>query len=119
MNLWTTNPNSRKGELGKKSVFLSAIMLAAIALLVLSSVRPVSSREQASEANQILLIVRPLVVKNHSKVQNEELNLNVTAINATSLHGFKLNLSYAAALVNCTDVQEGDLLSAAGNTTML
>ena len=119
MNLWTTNPNSRKGELGKKSVFLSAIMLAAIALLVLSSVRPVSSREQASEANQILLIVRPLVVMNHSKVQNEELNLNVTAINATSLHGFKLNLSYAAALVNCTDVQEGDLLSAAGNTTML
>ena len=119
MNLWTTNPSSRKGELGKKSVFLSAIMLAAIALLVLSSVRPVSSREQASEANQILLIVRPLVVMNHSKVQNEELNLNITAINATSLHGFKLNLSYAAALVNCTDVQEGDLLSAAGNTTML
>ncbi len=119
MNLWTTNPKSRKGELGKKGVFLSAILLVVIVLLVLSSVRPVSSREQASEANQILLIVRPLVVMNHSKVQNEELNLNVTAINATSLHGFKLNLSYDAALVNCTDVRAGDLLETARNTTML
>ena len=112
------NPKSMKGKLGKKGGFLSAILLVAIVLLVLSSVRPVISREQVSEANQILLIVRPLVAMNHSKVQNEALNLNITAINATSLHEFKLNLSYDTAIVNCTDVQEGDLLEAAGNTTM-
>jgi hypothetical protein len=119
MNLLSINPKSRKGKLGKKGGFLSAILLAAIVLLVLSSVRPVSSREQASEANQIFLIVRPLVAMNHSKVQNEALNLNITVINATSLHEFKLNLSYDATMVNCTDAQEGDLLEAAGNTTML
>jgi hypothetical protein len=119
MNLLPINPKGRKVKLGRKSGFLSALLLAAIVLLVLSSIRPVSSREQASEANQILLIVRPLVVMNHSKVQNEALNLNVTVINATSLHGFKLNLSYDAAMVNCTDVHEGDLLEAVGNTTML
>ena len=112
------NPKSMKGKLGKKGGFLSAILLVAIVLLVLSSVRPVISREQVSEANPILLIVRPLVAMNHSKVQNEALNLNITAINATSLHEFKLNLSYDTAIVNCTNVQEGDLLEAAGNTTM-
>jgi hypothetical protein len=118
MNLLSMNPKSMKGKLGKKSGFLSAILLVAIVLLILSSVRPVISREQVSEANQILLIVRPLVAMNHSKVQNEALNLNITAINATSLHEFKLNLSYDTAVVNCTNVQEGDLLEAAGNTTM-
>ena len=70
MNLWTTNRKSRKGELDEKGVFLSAIMLAVVMLLVLSSVRSVSSREQTSETDQILLIVRPLVMMNHSKVQN-------------------------------------------------
>lgn len=119
MNLLSMNPKGRKVKLGKNCSLLSALLLAAIMFFVLSSVRPVSSREQASEANQIFLIVRPLVVMNHSKVQNETLNLNITVINATSLHGFKLNLRYDAALVNCTDVQEGNLLEDARNITML
>lgn len=119
MNLLSLSHNGIKARLGKKSGFLSAILLAAIMLLVLASVGPVSSREQANEANEILLIVRPLVAMNHSKVQNETLNLNVTAVNATSLHGFVLKLSYNAAMVNCTDIHEGGLLEAAGNTTML
>ena len=112
------NSKGRKVKLGNKGGFLSAILLAAIVFLVLSFVGPVSSREQVSENHQISLIVRPLIVMNHSKVQNETLNLNITVINATSLHGFKLNLSYDTVLVSCTDVHEGDLFEAAGNITM-
>lgn len=119
MNPFSMNQKSKEVKLCNKHGFLSAILLAALVLSVLSSVDSVSSREQVNKAYQIPLIVRPLVVMNHSKVQNETLDLNITTINATSLHGFKLNLSYDAALVNCTDVQEGDLLEDAGNTTML
>jgi hypothetical protein len=110
------NLKNGKGTRGGKSLVLPTVMLAAVVLLVFLSIRQVSSLDQTSEANETVLVVKPLVIMNHSKVPNEQLSLNVTAINAALLHGFKLKLSYNAGLVNCTDVQEGDLLSDAGST---
>ena len=111
------NLKNSKGPCDGKSVLLSVVMLAAVVLLILSSIKPVSSLDQNNEASETVLVVRPFMIMNHSKVPNEELNLNITAINTVSLHGFELKLSYNAALVNCTSVQEGDLLGDFGNTT--
>ena len=115
MGLRIISLKNGKGACIRKYLILSAVVLAAVVLVFLS-IRPVLSVDQTSEANETVLVVRPLVIMNHSKVQNESLSLNITAINATSLHAFKLNLSYNAGLVNCTDVQEGDMFSTAGIT---
>jgi hypothetical protein len=111
------NLKNSKGTYGRKSVLLSVVMLAAVVFLILSFVKPVSSLDQNNEASETVLVVRPFMIMNHSKVPNEELNLNITAINTVSLHGFELKLSYNAALVGCAAVQEGDLLGDFGNTT--
>jgi len=111
------NLKNSKGTYGRKSVLLSVVILAAVVFLILSFVKPVSSLDQNNEASETVLVVRPFMIMNHSKVPNEELNLNITAINTVSLHGFELKLSYNAALVSCAAVQEGDLLGDFGNTT--
>ena len=111
------NLKNSKGTYGRKSVLLSVVILAAVVFLILSFVKPVSSLDQNNEASETVLVVRPFMIMNHSKVPNEELNLNITAINTVSLHGFELKLSYNAALVACAAVQEGDLLGDFGNTT--
>ena len=111
------NLKNSKGTYGRKRVLLSVVMLAAVVFLILSFVKPVSSLDQNNEASETVLVVRPFMIMNHSKVPNEELNLNITAINTVSLHGFELKLSYNAALVSCAAVQEGDLLGDFGNTT--
>jgi hypothetical protein len=116
MGLRIVNLKNSKGTRDGKSVLLSVVMLAAVVLLILSSIKPVSSLDQNNEASETVLVVRPFMIMNHSKVPNEELNLNITAINTVSLHGFEMKLSYNAALVNCAAVQEGDLLGDFGLT---
>lgn len=102
-----------------RSTILVAIMLMAIVFLVFPFIKPVYSLDDQSAVSEITLAVRPLVTMNYSSVPGENLHLNVTAYNVTSLHGFNMTLGYDATLVQCTEVVEGDLLSSTGNTTTM
>jgi hypothetical protein len=70
---------------------------------------------------EITLSVRPIAVIDYSLGPGSEFDVNVTlnmtASNATGLHGFSLELAYDANLVECKTIREGGLLRNFGNTS--
>jgi len=75
----------------------------------------ISPREELEE---IALSVSPSAIMNPSLIPGETFEVNITAAEAAYLHGFSLGLAYNATIIECTDVQEGDLLQGFGTTTM-
>ena len=118
MSFFTRNVGFSAARINRSTILL-AIMLMAIVFLVFPFIKPAYSLDDRSPASEITLAVRPLVTMNYSSVTGENLHLNVTAYNATSLHGFNMTLGYDATLVQCTEVAEGDLLNSTGNTTTM
>lgn len=88
-------------------------------LLLFSNVGLVRSETAVNESEEIVLRVTPSVILDHLKADGEEFAVNITAYRVQSLHGFVLRLSYDANLIECTNVQEGMLLSAFGATDMV
>jgi len=96
----------------EKLAVFAIILLTTAVFLVVSAVKPAfSTVETDAETNQILLIVRPLVIMNYSAVSGEtfDVNVNITALGTISLRGFTMRLSYDPTLIQCTTVGEGDL----------
>jgi hypothetical protein len=67
---------------------------------------------------QISLKVKPSSILNPSLIPCTTFNVNVTVVNALYLHGFRLKLGYNQTVIECTEVEEGDLLAGFGATTM-
>jgi hypothetical protein len=67
---------------------------------------------------EITLKVTPPAIFNPALVPCTTFDINVTIINALYLHSFSLKLSYNGTTIECTSVQEGDLLKKFGATTM-
>jgi hypothetical protein len=97
---------------------LSIIAVVAIVLIVFSTVRPARSTD-GTNAAEIILRVRPSIIMNYSLVSNQQFGVNITALKVVNLHGFNMKLSYDATLINCSGVQQGDLLQRFGATTIL
>jgi hypothetical protein len=84
----------------------------------MSIVRVAYSAEKTDlTAEEITLALKPLTIVDYSLGPSEEFNVSVTALNVSSLHGFQLGLGYDPAVIECSAVQEGDLLRTYGNTT--
>jgi hypothetical protein len=103
----------------KKVVVFVITCLVCLVFLVVSVGKPaLGAIETDAETNEITLIVRPLVIMNYSAVPGEEFDVNMTAVGATDLHGFRMRLGYDSTLVECIRVEEGDLFQGFGITTM-
>jgi len=101
----------------EKQRILGVIIVAVISLFILSSVKAVNLASETKDVPRIF--VEPLAVINHSLSANERFNVNVTAYNATKLHGFRVELTFDANVLECAAVQEGTMLRASGATTMV
>jgi hypothetical protein len=111
----------------KKMIKLSSrtfwiIILVMFMLFFVSTVTLAHSVEATDpKTEEITLSVRPIAVIDYSLGPGSEFDVNVTlnmtASNATGLHGFALELAYDANLVECETVREGDLLRNYGNTS--
>jgi hypothetical protein len=80
------------------------ILLLTVVFLAVSAVRPAfAANESGNGTNEIVLVVRPLVIMNYSAVpgQRFDVSINVTALGALNLHGFTMRLGYDPTLVNC------------------
>ena len=67
---------------------------------------------------EITLKIAPPAIFDPTKVPCESFNINITIINAVYLHGFSLKLQFNSTTLECTTVQEGDLLRKFGPTLM-
>jgi hypothetical protein len=67
---------------------------------------------------EITVKVTPPSVANPSLVPCNSFGVNITALDTAFLHGFTLQLSYNASVIECTLVEEGDLLQSFGATSM-
>jgi hypothetical protein len=67
---------------------------------------------------EITVQVTPSTITDPSLVPSQTFNVNITAAHTSYLHGFSLKLGYNATVIECTDLQEGDLLKSFGTTTM-
>jgi len=99
-------------------IFILVILL----LFFVSTVTFVHSASATDlKAEEIVLRVRPIAVIDYSLGPGTKFDVNVTlnmtSINATGLHGFTLELTYDAGLLECQAVREGDLLQTFGNTS--
>ena len=104
----------------EKLAVFAIILLATAVFLVVSAVKPAfATVETDAETNQIELVVRPLVIMNYSAVSGEtfDVNINITAVGAISLHGFTMRLSYDPSLIQCTTVGEGDVFQGSITTS--
>lgn len=102
----------------KVLVILAVVVLAGIVLLVSSAIKSAYSTDETGGVNEIVLRVVPAAIMNRSKVPGERFYVNVTALKVASLHGFRMRLGYDTPVIECIDVQEGNLLRTFGNTTM-
>jgi hypothetical protein len=105
----------------KRFAVFAIILLTAAAFLMVSVVKPAfSASETDAQANEIVLVVRPLVIMNYSAVSGEkfDLNINITIIGAIGIHGFITRLSYDPNLIMCTTAEVGDFFQGF-NTTLL
>lgn len=101
----------------KTVAIIAIIVLTGIVLLFSSTIKSAYSTDETGGTNEIVLGVVPSAVMNHSKIPGEKFYVNVTALKVASLHGFRMRLSFDAAVIECVDVQEGTLLRTFGNTT--
>ena len=95
-----------------KFAFLAIVLVLAAVFLAVSGVRPAfAASDNGAGTNQIQLVVRPLVVLNYPAVigQTFDVSINVTALGTINLQSFNISLSYNPAILNCIDVNEGDL----------
>jgi hypothetical protein len=105
----------------KKLGVLGIVLLMTAVFLAVSAVKPAfATAETNAETNEIVLVVRPLVIMNYSAVPGErfDVDVNVTMFGAVNLHGLRMRLSYDPTLIQCTAVEEGDLFQGFGDTTM-
>lgn len=96
----------------KKLAVLSAIVVFLSLFMVALVAKPAFAADQnTSRTTVVQLVVRPLTIFNYSAVPGEsfEVSINVTALGTINLQGFNISLSYNPAILNCTDVSEGDL----------
>lgn len=100
----------------KSPLFLIASL--ALTLMALSFAEVGCSIREAADSNPIVLRVVPFAIINHSIGQESTFSVNVSARNASSLHGFVVRLRFDAGLIECTSVDEGELLKASGTTAM-
>jgi hypothetical protein len=106
----------RRMPKNKRQKTLGLVVFAIASLFILSSARAVSS---ASETEGVAKIaVKPIALINYSLGANEQFSVNVTAFDVTSLHDFRLRLTFDVNVIECVTVQEGMLLRANGSTTM-
>lgn len=104
----------------RKVAVLAVIALAAIMLFAVTAVGLVHSTDQTSiKDNEIRVAVIPWAVIDYSMGPAQKFDVNITALKVAYLHGFNVNLTYDATLIECTSVQEGDLLQTGGTTTPL
>ncbi|NWG10793.1 hypothetical protein HXY33_03455 [Candidatus Bathyarchaeota archaeon] len=68
---------------------------------------------------EITVKVTPPSIANPSLVPSTEFHVNITALDASYLHGFTLQLSYNASVIECTLAEEGDLLQSFGTTMFM
>lgn len=102
----------------KRLAALAVILLMSAVFFVISAVKPtLAAVETDAEANKIALIVRPMLIMNYSLIPNEKFYVNITAVGATSLHGFRMRLGYDSTLIECTTVEEGDMFQGFGAIT--
>ncbi|OGD48495.1 hypothetical protein A3K79_02535 [Candidatus Bathyarchaeota archaeon RBG_13_46_16b] len=75
----------------------------------------ISPRPPVEEAK---VEVTPPAVMDPSLVPSSTFDINITATKTSWLHGFILSLSYNATVIECIDLQEGNLLQSFGPTTI-
>ena len=63
-----------------------------------------SAEKTDLKAEEITLALKPLTIVDYSLGPSEEFNVNVTALNVSSLHGFQLGLGYDSAVIECSGV---------------
>jgi hypothetical protein len=95
----------------KLAIFTLVFVMVALFFAVLAAKPSFAADETSAETNEIAVIVRPLVIINISAVPGENftVTVNVTVLGTMDLHGFTMKLSYDPALVQCTNVSNGDL----------
>jgi hypothetical protein len=108
----------RKVAENRTAIFALVVLLATVVLFVAFPVSANASNEAGGEVKEVILRVRPALIMNYSLGPSKRFDVNLTAVNATNLHGFTMRLSYDATLIHCTNVERGDLLEASGTTTM-
>jgi hypothetical protein len=67
---------------------------------------------------EITIKVVPPTIFNPSLIPCTSFNISVAIENSLYLHGFSLKLGYNGSVIECTAVEEGDLLKGFGTTTM-
>jgi hypothetical protein len=67
---------------------------------------------------EITVKVTPPSISNPSLVPSTSFHVNITALDTSYLHGFTLKLSYNASTIECTLVEEGELLQSFGATSI-
>jgi hypothetical protein len=103
----------------RKIAVLAIIVTLAALLLFFSVAKSANAETGTNNAGGITLTVTPSVVLNFSAGQGQNFAVKIGALNADSFHGFMMRLNYNAGLIECTSVQEGELLPGHGNTTVL
>lgn len=104
----------------ERSRTLCIIALVLLVLFFTSTVRMAYSAEATDlKTGELALGLRPLAIIDYSLGPGGEFDVNVTALNVTGLHGFRLTLTYDPGLIECKSVQEGDLLGTDLNTTIV
>jgi hypothetical protein len=103
-------------KLGKSRVFWIITLVMAL-LFVMSTVKVAYSAEETGLNEKTTLALTPLTTIDYSLGPSREFDVNVTALNATGLHGFRIVLGYDPRLIVCATVQEGDLLQTSGSKT--
>jgi len=102
----------------KEKWTLWIIALFVFMLFAMVTVRAVYSADNTSQRTEITIGLRPSNIVDYSLGPGEDFNVTVVALNVSSLHKFQLTLRFDAAVINCSSIQEGDLLKTNGTTTV-
>jgi len=70
-------------------------------------------------AEVIQLAVTPPAILNPSLTPCETFTINITAKKVKYLHGYNLKISYNATIIECININEGELLPSFGSTNFL
>jgi hypothetical protein len=102
----------------KRLAFVAMMVLLAAVFLTVSLLKPAfASSGSSTGTNQVQVFAQPLVILNYSAVSGQmfDVNINVTATGALSLHGFTMNLSYHSTVIGCTNATFGDIFTGRGS----
>jgi len=90
----------------------------AFALFLFLTIDHVPQANASNTSSQMTLRITPSALINNSEVEGEGFVVNVTALNAVSLHGFSFEVIYDPNIIECTHIENDGLMSAFGNTTL-